>query len=185
MFEEIASYLINIVSSLFGAALLLRAWAQAVRLSPRNPFSQAVFHVTNWLVLPLRKVLPGYAGIDWACLVGAWLTAVVALALSIALQGVSPLAVFPLGLLIALLTVLKWALNLVLWMTVLMGVMSWLNPRNEAMWALQQLTAPCLNPIRRHMPATGGIDFSPLVLIILVQVALMVLGRIGLGLYGL
>jgi len=88
------------------------------------------------------------------------------------------------GLVVALLTVVKWGLNLMLWLTVLMGILSWVNPRTEAMWALQQLTAPLLNPIRRRLPATGGIDFSLLVLIILIQVALMVLARAIFALYG-
>src|ERR1700731_3026144 len=101
MFEEIANYLINIISSLFGAALLLRAWAQAVRLSPNNPYSQAVFQATNWLVLPLRRILPGFAGVDWACIAGAWLTAALALVLTVLIQGVSPLVVLPLGLIVA------------------------------------------------------------------------------------
>jgi YggT family protein len=184
MFEEIANYLINIISSLFGAALLLRAWAQAVRLSPNNPYSQAVFQATNWLVLPLRRILPGFAGVDWACIAGAWLTAALALVLTVLIQGVSPLVVLPLGLIVAVLTVLKWALNLLLWLTVLLGVLSWVNPRSESMWPLHQLTAPVLNPIRRRLPATGGIDFSLLVLIVLIEIALMVLGRVGLELYG-
>jgi len=179
MFEEIAIYLITIISSLLGAALLLRAWAQAVRLAPNNPFSRAVYQATNWLVLPLRKVLPGFRGIDWACIVGAWLTAVVALALAVLIRGYSPLLLLPMGLVVALLTVVKWGLNLMLWLTVLMGILSWVNPRTEAMWAL-----PLLNPIRRRLPATGGIDFSLLVLIILIQVALMVLARAIFALYG-
>ena len=184
MFEEIAIYLITIISSLLGAALLLRAWAQAVRLAPNNPFSRAVYQATNWLVLPLRKVLPGFRGIDWACIIGAWLTAVVALALAVLIRGYSPLLLLPMGLVVALLTVVKWGLNLMLWLTVLMGILSWVNPRSEALWALQHLTAPRLNPIRRRLPATGGIDFSLLVLIILIQVALMVLARAIFALYG-
>ncbi len=185
MFAEIAMYLIKIASTLFGAALLLRAWALAVRLPPNNPFSQAIFQATHWLVRPLRRVIPGTRGIDWASVVAAYLTALAAIVLTVMVQGASPLAAFPFGLIAAVVTILNWLLTLVLWMTVLLGVLSWINPRTEAMWVLQLLTAPLLNPIRRRMPATGGIDFSPLILIIIVQILSMVLERCQWALFSI
>jgi len=66
----------------------------------------------------------------------------------------------------------------------LLGVLSWINPRSEAMWVLQLLTAPFLNPIRRMLPATSGIDFSPLILIVIVQILLRVLDHLSLMLFG-
>jgi len=185
MLEEIASYLIKIAAYLFGAALLLRAWALTVRLPPRNTFSQAIFQATNWLVLPLRRIIPGTAGVDWASLVGAYLCAVALLILSLLVQGANPLSLFPFGFVLALLLVLSWALSLVFWITLLLGVLSWVNPSSEGMWMLQILTGPLLNPIRRLLPNTGGIDFSPLVLIIIVQVLRMVLDRGQLMIFGL
>ena len=184
MFQEIASYLIQIISSLFGAALLLRVWAVAVRLPPKNQFSQAVFQATNWLVRPMRRVIPGKGGIDWASILAAYLTAIVASLLILLLRGASPLSFFPFGLLPALLMTVTWGLNLVMWLTLLLGVLSWINPRSEAMWVLQLLTAPFLNPIRRMLPATSGIDFSPLILIVIVQILLRVLDHLSLMLFG-
>ncbi|WP_459741142.1 YggT family protein, partial [Pseudomonas aeruginosa] len=55
MFGEIARFLLNTVFTLFGAALILRVWMQAVRVPPYNPVTQAVLQATNWLVLPLRR----------------------------------------------------------------------------------------------------------------------------------
>jgi YggT family protein len=81
--------------------------------------------------------------------------------------------------------VLKWAINLVMWVTLLMAIMSWVNPSAPAMPVLITLTEPLLNPIRRIMPSLGGIDLSPMVLFLLTQVALMVLSRLGLPLFGL
>ena len=184
MLQEIASYLIQIVSSLFGAALLLRAWAMAVRLPPKNQFSQAVFQGTNWLVRPMRRIIPGTGGIDWACIIAAYLTAVLASLLTLLIRGANPLLFFPFGLLTSLLLTLTWGLNLVMWLTVLLGVLSWVNPRTEAMWVLQLLTAPFLNPIRRMLPATSGSDFSPLILIVIVQILLRVLDHLTLMLFG-
>ncbi|MGI4856234.1 MAG: YggT family protein [Janthinobacterium lividum] len=184
MFGDIARFLIDIVFTLFGAALILRAWLQAVRLPPRNPISQGVFQITDWLVVPLRRVLPGRGGVDWASVVGVWLTALVYLVLVVTVAGGEPASLFPMVLVIALLTALKWAVNLLMWATLLMALLSWINPRAPSLAMLNVLTAPFLNPIRRVMPLIGGMDLSPLVLFVLTQIALMVIGRIGFGVFG-
>lgn len=182
MLGDIARFLIDIVFTLFGAALLLRAWMQAVRLPPRNPVSQGVFQITDWLVVPLRRVLPGKGGIDWACLLAAWLAAVVYLLLVVAVSGGDPGSMFPWVFAFALLTTLKWAVNLLMWATLLMALMSWLNPRAPTMVLLDILTAPFLNPLRRVLPLIGGMDLSPLALFVITQILLMVISRVGMGL---
>ncbi|MBN4674846.1 YggT family protein [Pandoraea nosoerga] len=181
MLVEIARLLLDLVFSLFGALLLLRVWMQMTRLPPRNPLSQGIFQFTNWIVLPLRRVLPGVGGIDWACVVGAWLCAVVYLVLITAVVGVSPVTVFPRGLLVALVLVAKWGgANLVMWLTLLMAVLSWVNPRATAMPILQHLLDPLLRPLRRVIPMLGGFDLSPLALFVLMQILLIVLARLSL-----
>ena len=72
-------------------------------------------------------------------------------------------------------TVLKWGVNLVLWLTLIQVILSWVNPMAPVMPVLQTLTAPLLDPIRRLLPTPGGLDFSPLVVLILAQVLIMVL----------
>ncbi|MGH8781335.1 YggT family protein [Paraburkholderia sp.] len=187
MFGDIARFLLNTVFTLFGAALLLRAWLQFVRLPPYNPVSNAVLQFTNWLVLPLRRVIPGTRGIDWASIVATLITALVYVVLTIVLVGLDPLSLMPALLIVALLTVVKWALNLIIWMTILMALLSWLNPRSAAMPILYQLTAPLLNPLRRIVPQLGGIDLSPILLFVIVQVLIMVVTRaaVSLTLFGI
>src|ERR1700682_6583903 len=77
MFGDIARFLLNTVFPLFGAALLLRAWMQVVRMPPYNPVSNAVMQATNWLILPLRKILPAAKTIDLASIVGGFFAALV------------------------------------------------------------------------------------------------------------
>ncbi|MFL9873006.1 YggT family protein [Paraburkholderia megapolitana] len=187
MFGEIARFLLNTVFTLFGAVLILRAWLQVVRLPPYNPVSNGVLQATNWLVLPLRRVIPGTRGIDWASIVAALLTAIVYVVLMVVTSGVDPLSIMPVLLIVALLTLLKWALNLIIWLTILMALLSWLNPRSPAMPILYQLTAPFLNPLRRFVPQVGGIDLSPIVLFVIVQVLLMIVTRaaVSLTLFGI
>lgn len=182
MFGDIARFLLNTLFTLFGAALLLRAWMQTVRLPPYNPVSTAIFQATNWLVLPLRRVLRNVRGLDWASLAAALIAAIVYVVLMVAIAGVDPLAVGPVIGLIAVLTLVKWALNLVIWLTILMALLSWLNPRSPAMPILYQLTAPFLNPLRKIIPNLGGIDLSPILLFVLVQILLMVVTRVAVSL---
>lgn len=187
MFGDIARFLLNTVFTLFGAALLLRAWMQAVRIAPYNPVSNAVLQATNWLVLPLRHALPKGRRIDWASLVAALIAAIVYVVLMVSVAGVDPLAFAPVIAIVSLLTVVKWALNLVIWLTILMALLSWLNPRSPAMPILYQLTAPFLDPLRRILPHFGGIDLSPILLFVIVQVLLMIVTRaaVSLTLFGI
>jgi len=186
MFGDIFRFVLEIVFTLFGAALIVRAWMYAVRLHPFNPVAQAVHQLTNWLVQPLRKALPASQTMDWASLLGAWLAALAYLVLAwlVETQALMPVALLPTTLGVALLTVVKWTLNLVVWLTLIQAVLSWVNPMAPIMAVLQTLTAPLLDPIRRIMPNLGGLDLSPLVLLVLAQIAMMLVGRISFGLLG-
>src|SRR3546814_2951170 len=97
MFRDILLFLIDIVFSLFGIALILRAWMSAIRLHPFNPYSQAILRASDWLVRPLSRILPPLGRLDLASLLACWLTALVYLLLTwiIALGGALP----PLGML--------------------------------------------------------------------------------------
>jgi YggT family protein len=81
MLDEILRFLLEIVFTLFGAALIARAWMHAIRLHPFNPLSRFIYQVTNWLVMPLRKIIPAGNKIDWTSLVAVWLSALVYLVL--------------------------------------------------------------------------------------------------------
>ncbi|CAP40912.1 YggT family protein [Bordetella petrii] len=186
MFGDILRFLLEITFTLFGAALIARAWIHAVRLHPFNPLARGIFQVTNWLVLPIRKLIPAGHSIDWSSLFAAWLTALVYLVLvwMLAVGALIPASLIPAALGSSLLMVAKWALNLIVWLTLLQAVLSWINPMSPLMALLQTLTAPLLEPIRRILPRSSAIDFSPLVLLILAQIALMMLARLTYGLVG-
>ncbi|RQH09848.1 YggT family protein [Paraburkholderia dinghuensis] len=187
MFGDIARFLLSTIFTLFGAALLLRAWLQFVRVPAYNAVSHAVQQVTNWLVLPLRRIIPGFRGIDWASIVAALIAAVVYVLLAVWLAGIDPFGALPTLVVVAVLTVVKWALNLLIWLTILMALLSWLNPNSPAMPVLFELTAPFLNPLRRILPQLGGLDLSPILLFVIVQVLLMVVTRaaVSLTLFGI
>ncbi|WP_354685286.1 YggT family protein [Cupriavidus necator] len=185
MLSEIALFLLDIVFTLFGMALLLRVWMQLTRLPTRNAVSQGVFQITDWLVRPLRRVIPGVGGIDWATIVSAWLTAVVFLLLVALISGGNLLSVLPAVLLTSVLYVLKWGISLVMWVTLLMAILSWVNPHSPITPAIDHLTAPVLRPIQRVVPRLGGFDISPLVLFVIAQILLMVIARLGASVFSM
>jgi len=186
MLGEILRFLLEIIFSLLGATLLARAWIYAVKLHPFNPLSQAIHRATNWLIQPLRHLIPSGKGIDGASLAGAFLIALIFLSLVwLVSTGVmlTPQQ-FPSLLGAALVTLGRWALNLIVWLTLIQAVLSWTNPLAPIMPVLRTLTAPLLEPIKRIMPNLRGLDLSALVLLILAQVAMMVLNRISFALLG-
>ncbi|MBR8654466.1 YggT family protein [Achromobacter sp. Marseille-Q0513] len=185
MLGEILRFLLEIVFTLFGAALIARAWMHAIRLPPFNPLARAIYQATNWLVLPLRKIIPAGNKIDWTSLVATWLSALVYLVLIwlVAIGALIPVALLPAAMGSALIMAIKWALNLVVWLTLIQAVLSWVNPMAPLMPLLSTLTAPLLDPIRRILPRSS-IDFSPLVLLVVAQIVLMVLARLSYSLMG-
>jgi len=187
MVGEIARFLLNVLFTLFGTALLLRVWMQAARMPRHNPISNVIFQVTNWLVLPLQYALRPRRGIDWASIVAALLASLVYVMLRAAMEGRDPFTITPLLIVVALLVVVKWALNLIIWLTILLALLSWLNPFSPAMPVLHQLTAPFLNPLRRILPRTSGIDLSPLIVFVIGQILLMIVARavMSFGLFGM
>lgn len=186
MLSNTLHFVVNIVFSLFGIALIIRAWMFAIRLHPFNPWSQAVLRITDWLVQPIRQLVRPGNRADWPSLLACWLTAFLYLMLTWViltgslpgLQGLVPAVVA------ALLTMARWTFNVILWATLIQAVLSWVNPMAPIMPILTTLTAPLLNPIRRYMPDLGGLDLSPLILLVIAQVAIMFLQQLAFSLFG-
>ena len=187
MTGDILTFLIEISFNILGAAFLARAWLHAIRFHPFNPFAQLIFRVTEWLCRLVRAVLPSGRSLDYASLIGVYLVALFYLLFMwlLATKSLPPTQILGPAFLAAAVTVGRWALNLVIWLTLIQAILSWVNPLAPVMPVLRTLTDPMLEPIRRIMPNLGGVDLSPLVLLILAQVALMVLNRINYTLVGL
>ena len=186
MLSDMLLFIVNIAFSLFGIALIIRAWIYAIRLHPFNPYSQAIIRVTDWLIQPPHKLVRPGQRADWPALLACWLTAFVFLLLTWVLitgQLPAPASLLP-ALLASFFTMLKWTFNLILWLTLIQAVLSWVNPLAPVMPVLHTLTAPLLDPIRRILPNLGGIDFSPLVLLVLAQIAMMGLSHVSFRLFG-
>jgi YggT family protein len=179
MLNNALAYLIDVFFGLFTYALLLRFLMQFMRAPFRNPLGQAVMALTDWIVKPLRKVLPGYRGVDWASLVAAfvfqfaWLFALqLAFGRAFALLGIG-LAFLFLATIIALVKALLW---LVIVVVFAQAILSWVAPDGPVAGVLNALTFPLLRPVRRVVPPIGGtLDLSPLIVIVIAQLLLITL----------
>lgn len=184
--NEILVYLIQTLLSLFLLAMLLRLLLQLVRADFYNPISQFLVKVTNPLVLPLRKVIPGYGGLDLASLLLAMLLQLVGIAAISLLNGIG-LPSIPLLLVWSVLGVISLLVNIYFFALLAMIILSWVAPgsNNPAIYLLYQITEPVMAPLRKLLPPMGGLDFSPIlffVLINIIQIALRHLAD-GVGLH--
>jgi YggT family protein len=177
MLATALAFLIDVVFGLLTYALLLRLVMQLMRAPFRNPLGQALMALTDWAVKPLRKVLPGWRGVDWASVVAVylsqflWLAALhAALGAGFSLAG--PLLPFlALAGVIALLKALLWLAIIVVFVQ---AILSWVAPDGPLAGVLNALTFPLLRPVRRIVPPVGGtLDLSPLIVIVLAQLVLI------------
>ncbi len=166
--------LIETLGSLLAVSCVLRAYAHRVHLNPRNPISQFVHALTDWLVLPLRKLVPAGRTMDWASVIAAFVVAVIVALAFFVLFGRSSVPDPGSVLLAAVFYLLRWSVWLIIGLVILQAILSWVNPYAPLAPAIQQLTQPLLAPIQRIVPSIGGVDLSPLVLIVLLQVLLMI-----------
>ena len=177
MAGQAIKFLIDVIFGLFTYALLMRFVMQWLRAPFRNPLGQAVIALTDWIVKPLRRVLSGWKGIDWASLVALllfqflWLfTLYVAFGGGFALLGPG----LPFLLVATPLAVFKAMLWLLIVVVFAQAILSWVAPDGPLSGTLNALTFPFLRPIRRVLPPLGGtLDLSPLVVIVAAQLALM------------
>jgi YggT family protein len=159
--------IVDVIASMLAGVLLLRFWMQVVRVRPPPSLGQFVFQLSDWLVKPLRKVLPGVGGYDWASLLGAFLVVVLSIIASV---GVT--AGFIPGLLfwMSLLRFLSWILYGFMALLIVEAVFSWVNPHAPMAPFIRALTEPLLRPLRRVIPLIGNVDLSPLAALILLQI---------------
>ena len=165
----LADPLVFLIRTLFGlyiAVVLIRFLLQWARADFYNPISQFVVRVTAPVLRPLRQIIPGYGGMDLASLVLAWALKAVELALIAGLLGHGgPL----LGALAwAVPALLELVIDLFLFAILIRVILSWVNPDpyNPAVALLDRLTDPVLSPAQRLLPPIGGIDLSPMLVMV-------------------
>ena len=178
MFIQTLIFLITTVGDLFVLALLLRFVLQTVRAPARNPLSQFLAALTDFIVRPVRRVIPGWLGLDVATLLLAWLAAMVELCIVLMIKGydlssVSGLAVAALASLAAL-TLVRLAIYIVMVAVIAQAVLSWVQPYNALSPMLGSVTRPFLRPFQKRIPPLANFDLSPFFVVIICQLLLTV-----------
>jgi len=178
-FANAGLFLLNIIFGLYILAVLLRFLLQLVRADFYNPIAQFLVAITNPPLKPLRRVIPGMYGIDFASVVLLLLLELVFQAM-LAMLLDQPLTIATL-LVRGIFDLLHSTLNVFLFGILIMVILSWINPYPNALsQLLGRLTEPLLRPARRTIPPFSGIDLSPMLVmlvLVLVQMALPYLER--------
>lgn len=161
-----AVFLIQTIFGIYTLAVLLRFILQIVRADFYNPVSQFLVKITAPPLRVLRRIIPGYAGIDLAALLLAWIVKSVELGLILMITGVSFSFLGPL--LWSLPELVELTINIFLFAVIIQVVLSWISPgiHNPASTLLYSLTEPVLKPARTILPPLSGLDLSPMLVLI-------------------
>ena len=174
MFFQILSFLLDVAAGLLGGACLLRLYMQLQRIPFGNPVGRFVFALTDWIVLPLRKLLPGYKRWDFASLIAAYVFELAQFGIMALLIGRAG-AVVPL---LALFGLVRLVISGAVGLTVVYAILSWVNADSPMTDVIDRLAAPLLRPFRRMIPLVGGFDLSPLALLIVLQVLAIIVANL-------
>ncbi len=188
MLIRVLSFLLETFFFLLIGAALLRAWMNWCRVNMHAQPGSFVMAITDWLVKPLRRILPALivkSKIDLASVIAATLLALAYALLWTVLSGMliggsdvasfAPVAAVSL-LAFALKMLIRVALQTLMILVIGFAILSWVQPGSPAYSLLGRLTEPLLAPLRRVIPAIGGLDLSALALILILQIGLMMLG---------
>lgn len=179
MLGNLMLFILEAVIGFFSFLLVARFYMQWARVSLRNQIGHFVVALTDWLVLPARRLIPGVAGLDLASLIPVVLAQSVLVLAEFWLRGFS-LGSSALAAALAILGVgvvetIRVFVYLIVVVVLIAVVISWVNPYAALAPLFDALSRPFLRPIRRILPTIANIDLSPLVLLLLLQIALMFL----------
>lgn len=180
--------IVGLAASFFSGLFVIRFLLQWARAPFRNPIGRFVMTLTDWGVLPLRRVVPGWRGNDLSSLVMAWLVETVAVVVALLLVNTPASSdgnLLPLAFIAGFIEMLRMIGYVILGATIGVVVLSWVNPYAPMAPVFQAVAQPFLRPFQRAIPPIGGIDLSPLFLLLVLQVALGALAYAKSGILGI
>ena len=170
-------FLVDTVFGLFVVALLLRFYLQWARVPYRNPLSEFLQALTDFMVRPARRLIPGLWGLDLVTFALAWLLQFVEILAVLLIRGyaMGPAAgmVLAAAALMALVMLAKIGLYIVMVAVIAQVLLSWVGPHSPMMPLLNSMTRPFLRVFQRRIPPIGNVDLSPLFLLVVIQLLLM------------
>jgi YggT family protein len=190
MLLDAIQFLLRTGLDLMACAFFLRFWMQWARVPFHNPFAQFLVKVTDFAVRPVRRVVPGFFGLDWASLLLLFCTELLSVVAVNWLMSypfaAAGLQVLPGFLLMGLVAALRLGLYVLMGLVILQAILSWVNPFSPYAPVFYALARPVLSPFQKFIPPIGGIDVTPIAALILIQLLLIApvaaLGRLARGL---
>ena len=177
MFTHAMEFILSTILGLLTIVFLLRCYLQLAGAPFHNPLSQMVVALTNFAVRPVRRIVPSIGWLDTASLLLALLTQLLLQLATLWLRDfpllVADTQVYLALLGLALVGIIKFTLYILLYAVILQAVLSWLNPHTPVAPVLDSLTRPLLRPLCGFIPTPGGVDLTPLVVFILIELMLM------------
>ncbi|EEO28667.1 YggT family protein [Oxalobacter paraformigenes] len=167
MLYSVLKMIVDAATTILGGVFLLRFWTQIVRARPPLQIAHLLFLLTDWLIKPLRKVIPGWAGYDWSTLLAAILMAVISALFDTWLINYFSAKIV---LFLTMLSLLNWVIYGLMGLLIIEAIFSWVNPYSPIAAFVKDMNRPLLHPIRRILPTFGGFDFSTLIAFFLLQI---------------
>lgn len=176
MLYSFLSFVLDVVVSIVGGACLLRLYMQWRRVPFANPLGALVFRLSDWLVLPLRRLVPPSGQLDQASLAAVLVLELGRfLVLWLVVPRLSTLAALPI---LALVGLLQLALTVTIGLIIIHAILSWVGGGSAVEPVIARLVAPVLDPIRQRLPLVGGVDLSPIVALLGLQLVSWLLGAL-------
>ncbi len=169
-------YLINILFGLYTLVVMLRFLLQTIRADFYNPICQLLVKMTNPTLKPLRKWIPGYFGVDWSAILLMFTLQLAEVCLIILLVSGQIPAIISLPVII-ISRLLELLIHTYIVIIVIQAIISWVQPGSYSPFTvlLYQMSEPLVKPLRQHIPAVGGMDWSIFLVLILLNLALILL----------
>lgn len=187
MLAQLLYQILDWVFGFFTLVLLARCFMQWARAPFRNSLGEFIFAVTDWAVKPARRLIPSAFGVDLPSLTLAWLTQAILQALMMLLSGSGGLMFSVIGwvALLAVFAVLRVALYLLMGVVIVSALLSWINPYAPLAPIFNAIAQPFLRPLQRVIPLIGGVDLSPMALLLILQILLTLLASVQHSLFPL
>ncbi len=177
MLSQALSFLLESLLGLFALALLARFYLQLFRAAYRNPITYFLSALTDFIVRPARRIIPGLWGMDLTTFLLAWVTEIIMLYGVLLLKGyelkTAPLVAFGGLAALALVEIIKLSIWIFMAAVIIQAVLSWINPYSQIAPMLNSITQPFLRLFQKLLPPIGNVDLSPLFVIIIFQLMLM------------
>lgn len=175
MLTQAIAFVVETLFNIFILTALVRFWMQALRAPARNPLAQFTMALTDFAVKPMRRILPGLFKLDIASLAVAWIAQIALLLVLSLLQGVEIVngAALSVILFLAVVKLLRLTVYIIMGAVFLQALLTWVSPYHPVAPFFEALTRPFLKPFQRAVPPIGGVDITPVLVLIACQLVLM------------